>query len=131
VTATFGGESDTITGSFTLDPDNLSAGDTVNITVSGFFLQGMYDAPVSLSANSIKAAAPGNAILLIDFASPLSSNGSDAVSDVVFFVNQTSSGFVVVTGDAAVTPLPAALPLFAAGVSGLGLFGWRRKRKAR
>jgi hypothetical protein len=28
------------------------------------------------------------------------------------------------------TPLPAALPLFATGVGGLGLLGWRRKRKA-
>jgi hypothetical protein len=27
------------------------------------------------------------------------------------------------------TPLPAALPLFATGLGGLGLFGWRRKRK--
>jgi hypothetical protein len=29
------------------------------------------------------------------------------------------------------TPLPAALPLFASGIGGLGLLGWRRKRKAR
>jgi hypothetical protein len=28
------------------------------------------------------------------------------------------------------TPLPAALPLFATGVSGIGLLGWRRKRNA-
>ena len=28
------------------------------------------------------------------------------------------------------TPLPAALPLFASGLIGLGLLGWRRKRKA-
>jgi hypothetical protein len=28
------------------------------------------------------------------------------------------------------TPLPAALPLFATGIGGLGLLGWRRKRKA-
>ena len=27
------------------------------------------------------------------------------------------------------TPLPAALPLFASGLGGLGLIGWRRKRK--
>ena len=27
------------------------------------------------------------------------------------------------------TPLPATLPLFATGLGGLGLFGWRRKRK--
>jgi hypothetical protein len=29
-----------------------------------------------------------------------------------------------------VTPLPAALPLFATGHGGLGLLGWRRKRKS-
>lgn len=34
----------------------------------------------------------------------------------------------VVTASA--TPLPAALPLFASGLGGLGLLGWRRKRKA-
>jgi hypothetical protein len=28
------------------------------------------------------------------------------------------------------TPLPAALPLFATGIGGLGLLGWRRKRNA-
>jgi hypothetical protein len=26
-------------------------------------------------------------------------------------------------------PIPAALPLFATGLGGLGLIGWRRKRK--
>jgi hypothetical protein len=29
------------------------------------------------------------------------------------------------------TPLPAALPLFATGLGGLGLLGWRRRRKAK
>jgi hypothetical protein len=29
-----------------------------------------------------------------------------------------------------ITPLPAALPLFATGLGAMGLFGWRRKRKA-
>jgi hypothetical protein len=28
------------------------------------------------------------------------------------------------------TPIPPALPLFATGLAGLGLLGWRRKRKA-
>jgi hypothetical protein len=47
-----------------------------------------------------------------------------------------SIGSVVLadTGEAAfefgtVTPLPAALPLFATGLGALGLLGWRRKRK--
>jgi hypothetical protein len=29
-----------------------------------------------------------------------------------------------------VTPLPATLPLFASGLAGLGLLGWRRKKAA-
>lgn len=38
---------------------------------------------------------------------------------------------VVVTNVATnATPLPAALPLFASGIGGLVLLGWRRKRKA-
>jgi hypothetical protein len=40
---------------------------------------------------------------------------------------QTLSATFVV--NAATTPLPAALPLFATGLGGLGLLGWRRKRK--
>ncbi len=32
--------------------------------------------------------------------------------------------------DPAAAPLPGALPLFATGIGGLGLLGWRRKRKA-
>jgi hypothetical protein len=31
---------------------------------------------------------------------------------------------------ALLTPLPATLPLFATGLAGLGLLGWRRKKKA-
>ena len=34
------------------------------------------------------------------------------------------------SGPVTVTPLPAALPLFATGLGGLGLLGWRKKRKA-
>jgi hypothetical protein len=38
---------------------------------------------------------------------------------------------MLVTGNVATTPLPAALPLFASGLGALGLVSWRRKRKAR
>jgi hypothetical protein len=34
------------------------------------------------------------------------------------------------TSSPAVVPLPAALPLFATGLGAMGLFGWRRKKKA-
>jgi len=33
------------------------------------------------------------------------------------------------TVDVSATPLPATLPLFVSGLGGLGLLGWRRKRK--
>jgi hypothetical protein len=35
-----------------------------------------------------------------------------------------------VTSQAAATPLPGTLPLFAGGLGALGLLGWRRKKKA-
>jgi hypothetical protein len=38
-------------------------------------------------------------------------------------------GFEVADVSASLTPLPATLPLFATGFAGLGLLGWRRKRK--
>jgi hypothetical protein len=31
---------------------------------------------------------------------------------------------------ASATPLPVTLPLFASGLGALGVFGWRRKKKA-
>jgi hypothetical protein len=37
---------------------------------------------------------------------------------------------VEMSGTATATPLPAALPFFAAGLGAMGLLGWRRKRKA-
>ena len=37
---------------------------------------------------------------------------------------------IIAGAGAAQTPLPAALPLFASGLGGLSLLGWRRKRKA-
>jgi hypothetical protein len=37
----------------------------------------------------------------------------------------TSAG--IGNGTLAATPIPAALPLFASALGGLGLFGWRRK----
>lgn len=51
---------------------------------------------------------------------------------VAWIADQTGQGLTLTyTYTPAATPLPASLPLFAAGLGGLGLFGWRRKRKAR
>ena len=42
----------------------------------------------------------------------------------------TGTNQLSVEGSISATPIPAALPLFAGGLGALGLFGWRKKRKA-
>jgi hypothetical protein len=44
-------------------------------------------------------------------------------------LNAALADFAPDNSDASVTPLPAALPLFASGGGLLGFLGWRRKRK--
>jgi hypothetical protein len=48
------------------------------------------------------------------------------------YLNIPTSDFPAgeIRGFLTATPLPAALPLFATGLGGLGLLRWRRKRKA-
>ena len=60
-------------------------------------------------------------MIAIDPGSPYNIQYSDGNST---YQNETFT-LTLVTA----TPLPAALPLFASGLSALGLFGWRRKRK--
>jgi hypothetical protein len=66
--------------------------------------------------------------------------GSTSV-ELALFVNSTGAGTFATNGTGLLdtitytftptaTPLPAALPLFATGLGAMGLFGWRRKRKA-
>jgi hypothetical protein len=47
-----------------------------------------------------------------------------------FSPSGATPGALEVDGTATVIPIPAALPLFATGIGGLGLLAWRRKRKA-
>jgi hypothetical protein len=61
---------------------------------------------------------------------PVSNN-----NDTLDFWDINSSGGteafdVLSAGSSAATPLPSTLALFAAGLGGLGLLGWRSKRKA-
>ena len=67
-------------------------------------------------------------------------NGTSLASsiDLAFILNQSDDEVDNVTSLSPAilpiaqteTPLPAALPLFATGLGGVGLLGWRRKRKA-
>ena len=45
-------------------------------------------------------------------------------------IDTANSSSLVVSPTVSEVPLPAALPLFASGLAGLGLLGWRRKKKA-
>ena len=52
-------------------------------------------------------------------------------SDFILVANDGPNGSAAITfdSDPAAVPLPGALPLFVSGLGGLGLLGWRRKRK--
>jgi len=47
------------------------------------------------------------------------------------FDERTDGTFTTGAATAPAVPLPATLPLFASGIGGLGLLGWRRKRRTR
>ena len=60
---------------------------------------------------------------------------AEGANEITFYTptaNQPGfvAGFAVEYEILSATPLPTALPLFATGIGGLGLLGWRRKRKA-
>jgi hypothetical protein len=77
-----------------------------------------------------------------DYSSALALLGSLNVTELDFVLDGGwgANGFQMLTvsdfkystsaGSVSAVPLPAALPLFATGLAGLGLLGWRRKRKA-
>jgi hypothetical protein len=142
-TATYaGGGADTLTGTFTVDftTNTLTA---TAITVSGNVIPGvdppvptLFGTPNDLSPNEVGAQNPGGQFVVVHlvFQDNLG-NSPDAITQVNFtqgsiglnVMSLTASG--TATPETGATPLPAALPLFATGIGGLGLLGWRRKRK--
>jgi hypothetical protein len=77
-------------------------------------------------------------VLFADAAFTSAPNGEEDVDVSFRFLTETTTGLrlpfphraeTLISTNA--TPLPAALPLFGTGLGGLGLLGWRRKRKSR
>jgi probable HAF family extracellular repeat protein len=66
-------------------------------------------------------------------------NNEAWIADIPHIRNLTPNGHghgltlfdSIISADDPVAPIPTALPLFATGLGGLGLLGWRRKRKVR
>jgi hypothetical protein len=74
---------------------------------------------------------PTNVAVALFFGTSMPSGEYGAVTGNTGFgccSSETGGAFTV--SEIGATPLPAALPLFATGLGGLGLLGWRRKRKA-
>jgi hypothetical protein len=85
------------------------------------------------SSTSIGLGNSGGTLFAgFNFATPVStllaSGSADFDGGIVSVPGER--GLASLAGTAVLTPLPAALPLFATGIGGLGLLGWRRKRKA-
>jgi hypothetical protein len=94
-------------------------------------LMGGLNANGSIDSTGLIAILASGGPLFADVGGVFVANpgGSITDDDVGFSSTFTPAGTTV--GDPAATPLPAALPLFATGLGGLGLLGWRRKRKSR
>jgi hypothetical protein len=117
----------TFTGA-TIDPNSITIGNSAacaGSTGGGTTFCSNTNNPwqaFSLGSNSIEFLAPTTA----DYVSP---NTDYFVN--VFFGGSLPTGFSgewITQYTPAPTPLPAALPLFVTGLSGLGLLCWRRKR---
>jgi hypothetical protein len=81
---------------------------------------------------SIAGNGPHNPFLNQSAAFTITGSGltADTIISGVDFSFGTVANAIIVPGVPS-TPLPGTLPLFASGLGALGLFGWRRKRKAR
>jgi hypothetical protein len=90
-------------------------------TLSGIDLFSCNSNPCSSSSGSISALATVGALTY-------TWSGLNIAPGAKFDITFASWNNAI--DSAVVTPLPAALPLFATGLGALGLLGWRRKRKA-
>jgi len=72
-------------------------------------------AQITVGAGSIDLSHTGKLLITTDDGLQLNPVDPNFLSDPVYNVNAAR--------------LPAALPLFAAGLGGLGLLGWRRRKR--
>jgi hypothetical protein len=141
-----GGGPESGTGNFTivLPPDTpmnnsgkltLANGGLVslNIFIDGQHLTANGSAEIDYNYNSLSLSS--FQIDNITYSGTAGNAEITSLSTVSYSFTDTQNGANDTNGSltfqVAPTPLPAALPLFAAGLGALGLLGWRRKRTAR
>jgi hypothetical protein len=144
-TFNYGAIADTISGATLeiglLDGDSAAPGNQVaSYSIGGIDLTSLLNTIMEASpgANSVEVyytiTLPSSTFSVLAGGSPtvsltLQGPGLGVLGSTTF--NGAALDFSTITIDTvAANPLPAALPLFATGLGGLGLFSWRRKRKA-
>ena len=131
---------DDVTGSFTFDASDGATGTQSNvmITVTGTEFAGTYTelaATAAFAINIITAVDSATAVTVqvafqdaLDVSpDPLSSSGLGFTGEFPGTSYDFTSGDAVIATNT--TPLPPALPLFAAGVAVFGLFARRRRNQ--
>ena len=134
---------DTVHFGSTLDPSNSMVsltGTALTANATGLFFN--FGATDNSLLEFFTPPGTGNNLQFCDATTPcLNQNSAQTFSDIVYVFVAPGEGATsgsspqvdtteIAAATVGATPLPAALPLFATGIGGLGLLGWRRKRKA-
>jgi hypothetical protein len=139
-----------ITGSFAFDGTNVTNATVTVSSVTNPAFDGSYNAGSFFIKGVLGVFNFDNGVIdtLLTVVTPVSFSTSNPLSGSVSTDTPPQTSFADVSGSLVPstplqtsfadvsgslvpsTPLPAALPLFATGIGGLGLLGWRRKRKA-
>jgi hypothetical protein len=127
----------TWSGSFTLTYDPTLMGSTTGPITPSNLLTGygtfVYQQTNNLirigdNCNSVRCNAAGPDLAVLNFT--VDASGIPTPVGAVISDSAGNDFDTLTTVSVTLTPLPAALPLFAGGLGALGLLGWRRKRKA-